>query len=102
MSLIITAIYSRCIRGIRVVGAVVTVAATVLPIGIVDGICAVWAPIPAIGVADRIWIIGIGAQIAQIFSGLPVSEVRWVSLSRGGDEYCNKDRDDEFHDVPPL
>lgn len=87
MPLIITAVYPRRIGGIRIVGAVVAVAAAILPIGIVDGIRAVWAAIPAIGIADRIWIVGIGTQIAQIFSCLPVPKVRRVSLGYGGNEY---------------
>ncbi len=60
---------NRSLRGIGVVRTDRRIGAPILAVGVVDTRGAVGTAVFAVGVRNRIWIIGIGAEFAEI---LPV------------------------------
>ena len=67
-SLVITA-QNRTLGGIGIVRADGAVGAPILAVGVVDTCGRIGTAVFAVGVRNRIWIVGIGAEFAEI---LPV------------------------------
>jgi hypothetical protein len=84
------AVDCRGISGVWIVGAVVAVAAAVLPIGVIDAICGLLATVPSVGVTDRVCVVRVGAEVAEVFSCLPIPKVGRFSLDNAGNKQCEK------------
>ena len=80
----------RRIGRIRIVRAVVAVLTAVFPVRIIDAVRRILATVPAVRVADRVCVVRVGAEVAEVFSSLPIPKVRRLRLDNCGNKHCEK------------
>jgi hypothetical protein len=65
-------------------------------VGIIDAIRGVLAAVPSVGITERVCVVRVGAEVAEVFSGLPIPDMGRSSLDNAGNRHCEKGRYEGF------
>jgi hypothetical protein len=87
----------RRISGVRIVRTVIAISAAILPIGVIDAIRGIFAAVASVRIADRVGVILIRAEIAQVFARLTINQMGRFGLGEARHQEDEKGGGDEFH-----
>lgn len=87
----------RRIGGVRIVWTVIAVTAAILPVGVIDAIRGIFTAVTPVRIADRVGIVLIRGEIAQVFARLAINQMGRFGLGKARHQEDEERSGGEFH-----